>query len=377
MTDDHTKRTHHNHGEQTKESVTEVDRLGAKTRAADANRDYDECPQCGREFLGVNMARNGDLAFIHDDDKKCTKETDVDHVYLKMDGLELTQQQSKRARDVLEQVKNGDATHATDLIDEWKGAPPDYTLERMANVDGRGEVGTVYGWISVSDIAGTDPELTGRFEKGRIESVLQLMIDGQYRPEHVENHGMPHYREICGDLYVGSDGNHRSIACKAIGIDKIYAQITEYDVNETEYQRWKARRDGELVDTMVSDTSRGPSDPPEHHTDLLREVLAAVGSACPPTTNLDELVYTPDSDVCDTCGRSSHYLFDYVVEDPRNVLGVEETVLIGEFAHVTVDCALRKLDFAVDLEVAHFALASRVERREQPQTATSGGRTPQ
>lgn len=315
MTDDHTERT--------KESVTEVDRLGAKIRAADANRDYDECPQCGRGFLGVDMARNGDLAFIHDDDKRCTKETDVDHVYLKMDGLELTQQQSKRARDVLEQVKNGDATHATDLIDEWKGTPPDCTLERMANVDGRGEIGTVYGWISVSDIAGTDPELTGRFEKGRIESVLQLMIDGRYRPEYVENHGMPHYREICGDLYVGSDGNHRSIACKAVGIDKIYAQITEYDVDETEYQRWKAHRDGELVGTHDVRYFQGSKRSPEHHTNLLREVLVANGIARPPMTDPDELVYTPDGDVCDICGRSSHYLFDYVVEDSRNVLGVE------------------------------------------------------
>lgn len=318
---DYLDKTHYNYGERTEEPVNEIDKMAANIRAIDAEYGYDACPQCGDDFLGVNMTRGGNLAFIHNEGhSRCEHETDVDHVYLQTDGIELTAEQSERAKDALERAENDEATCATDLLDEWKTAPSNPVLRRLSNTNDNGYTGTVYGWISTEDICGTDGD--GEFLGNRIEITLRRMINGRYRPEHTRNNQMPHYKEICGDLYVGQDGNHRSVACKYVGVDEIYAQISEYDVDEDAYNRWKAQRDGEMITTFRSAEYRDlPRGNLLSKTGLGTELIAAIGGNKPRTRPPERVSHSSKPIDCDVCGDAAHYILDHIVEAPRQIFG--------------------------------------------------------
>lgn len=129
-----------------------------------------------------------------------------------MSGLTLDAEQRERARDILERVENDEATEPKDLVNEWKPCP------RMA-ISGE----ATEKWVSLSDVVGTDPDLTDSFMKGRIEYVLRLLLENEFQPKYTFD--PPHYIEIDGEFYVGNDGNHRTIVCKAVGVERIYARV--------------------------------------------------------------------------------------------------------------------------------------------------------
>lgn len=312
----------------TDDAIHEISYSDARIRVADAKYLNDVCPQCGDDFVDVSMNRNADLVFIHEEGAdQCLVETDADRVYFRNSGITLTNSQRERAEDALERVRSEDATHPSDLVDTWRGAPTPYHLSKLsANLESDSEfpeTRTTYGWISPSNIVGTDHELTGRFVKGRMESAFERLIDGRYQPDYIRNNAMPHYDEIDGDLYVGVDGNHRSIACKTVGIGSMYARITEHAVDVEEYRLWKARKDGALIETWISNKplhSLTAGSVPR--VDRLVEVVVAFGLRDAPTTDPDELVYVSEPMQCDICSDTSQYTLRHVTSSPRQLFGV-------------------------------------------------------
>jgi len=138
----------------------------------------------------------------------------------------LSDEQKGRAEDLLERVENGDASHPTDLLDNWEPCPTWSELDAMSNgsvFDDANELKKEEKWVPLSNVVGTDAKLTDRFEEDRIKKVLKWMLAGEFQPKHSDR---PQYIEIGGDYYVGSDGNHRTIVSKAVGIDEIFAEVT-------------------------------------------------------------------------------------------------------------------------------------------------------
>ena len=71
------------------------------------------------------------------------------------------------------------------------------------------------------------------------------------------------------------------------------------------------------------------------------------------------------------CGHASDRERNAIVLRPG--VDGEESVLIGEFAHVAVDRARREVDLAVGLQIADVTLTVGIERREQAEPTTAGG----
>lgn len=128
-----------------------------------------------------------------------------------MSELTLDAEQRKRAEDLLQKVRSGEATEPKDVVDEWKPQPRIVTS---------GE--SILKWVSLSDVVGTDPDLTDEFMNGRLTFALELLLNGEFQPKYSSP---PHYIEIDGEFYVGNDGNHRTLACKAVGVEEIYARV--------------------------------------------------------------------------------------------------------------------------------------------------------
>ena len=143
-----------------------------------------------------------------------------------MSTLTLSDEQKKRAEDILKRVENGDASHPMDILDDWEPCPTWSEMDAMCNgrvLDEANELEREEKWVSISNVVGTDAELTDRFEEDRIEKILKWMLAGEFQPKHSDR---PNYLEIGGNYYVGSDGNHRTIVSKALGVDEIFAEVT-------------------------------------------------------------------------------------------------------------------------------------------------------
>lgn len=237
------------------------------------------------------------------------------------DGIELTEEQRQRAEEALEQIKRGEVTHPKDLLDEWKACPEWQEIDRMYEGDVYKESVTVEKWIPISNIVGTVSGNIDRFKKSRIESAFQRLLDGRFEPDHSRK---PHYIEVGGDLYVGADGNHRSIACKVVGLDKILARVSEAPVNEAAYQRWTARRDGTLVQTQDRrQFSEISTDEQAASVSIGEEIMIALGRRRLPTSTPEVLFYIQNPEQCDKCGKLSNYVYEYMESRPRQILGIE------------------------------------------------------
>jgi hypothetical protein len=134
------------------------------------------------------------------------------------------------------------ATHALDLVDQWDRGPTWREIHAMQDRS-RVEINETVAetrWISMTDVAGVTRENIDRFEHGRVRDVLELLVEERFNPDHDRR---PHYLNINGDLYVGADGIHRTIALKATDVKEIKADVDTPDVPKQEYERWTDRRD--------------------------------------------------------------------------------------------------------------------------------------
>jgi hypothetical protein len=156
--------------------------------------------------------------------------------------LELTNDQRQRARAALRAIEERIATTPQNLINDWKAKPQWSELRSMSNAEDEEFTDVTERWVSVSDISGISRDLVGEFMEGRMKHALQLLANDEFQPKYP--HGKLHYLDICGDLYVTTDGSHRSMACKTVGVNEVYARVEQVNVDDTEYQEWEDRHDG-------------------------------------------------------------------------------------------------------------------------------------
>lgn len=136
----------------------------------------------------------------------------------------LNQHQRARAQEVLDRLAKGEIEHPLDVLDAWESV--ENTLDYW---DAQPETNTDYHredrYIPVAQIAGTthkDVTNPDKFVPRRLRKVLMWLIAGRFEVKH---DNPPIVEKIHGRYYVTANGNHRVIAFKALGIERIYASV--------------------------------------------------------------------------------------------------------------------------------------------------------
>lgn len=138
----------------------------------------------------------------------------------------LEQSQREQAREILDRLAKEEIEHPLDVLDEWKSVE-----ETMDYWNAQPETGAGYHrahrFIPVSQIAGTthknitDPD---KFVPRRLRKVLKWLLAERFEVRH---DNPPIVEKIHGHYYVTANGNHRVIAFKALGIDRIFVTAIE------------------------------------------------------------------------------------------------------------------------------------------------------
>lgn len=156
--------------------------------------------------------------------------------------VKLNQRQERMARDLSTKISNKQVKHPKDFLDVWKPTPTQglcwgKDIKSIKNHE---------TYIDPSKIKGTEPVNKDRFESNRILRVLAWLIKGEYKvkPDHP-----PDLNLIDGNYYVSSEGNHRSMSHKFLGIDKMYAEVTKWKI-ETELAK-KVIKDGKNIEDVI------------------------------------------------------------------------------------------------------------------------------
>ena len=124
------------------------------------------------------------------------------------------QEQLEELREMLEQDAD---LCPSELVREWRGWRPAYeydAVEERENV-----------WVDVDDIVGTDPMNTSRLVERRLVKIVNMMAEGDWDPVYDTVVLAEHPN---GELFVTSDGNHRVLAHKFFGYERILADVTRY-----------------------------------------------------------------------------------------------------------------------------------------------------
>jgi len=132
--------------------------------------------------------------------------------------LSLTPQQRERAKEILKQTVNGEVESPVDIVDSWE--EPDTTIdrERKEKMFPKRE-----GFIPPEAIAGS-VAASNRLEQGRIKKVLAHMLKDNFE---VQNSYPPVLQKREDRFYVTSDGHHRCMVAKTIGLEELYTEYTE------------------------------------------------------------------------------------------------------------------------------------------------------
>lgn len=126
--------------------------------------------------------------------------------------LTLTSEQSKRAKRLLNRAQDDDIKSPTDVVDSWE--EPDSTIDRERK---EGQFPQQEGFITPSAIVGS-VGMSNRLEKNRIMKVLAHMLKGEFEIQHM---APPKLQQRGDRFYVSTDGLHRSMVARAIGLEKL------------------------------------------------------------------------------------------------------------------------------------------------------------
>lgn len=132
--------------------------------------------------------------------------------------LTLTPEQTQRAVELLKRTNDGEVNSPTDVVDSWHD--PKTSINRNLK---EGTYPRYEEFVSPDAIAGS-AGFSNRVEENRIKSVLVNMIENNFE---VQNSAPPVLQKRKGRYYVTSDGHHRCMVAKAIGLDELYAEYSE------------------------------------------------------------------------------------------------------------------------------------------------------
>lgn len=128
--------------------------------------------------------------------------------------ISLTEQQRKRAFEMLNKLDS--TSKPKDFVSEWKATPDRIGREW----DDLGE-----RYVQVDEIVGTEPQNVERLEPKRLIDIIKKLTRGKFVKEH---RYPPALCEVNGEYFVDADGNHRVLAFKYIGINRIYGEVLRY-----------------------------------------------------------------------------------------------------------------------------------------------------
>lgn len=128
--------------------------------------------------------------------------------------MSLDEQQEAKLEELLRDLHSD--MKPLDLVDEWRAAPNRVGLEW----EERG-----YEYVSVDSIVGTEGHNVERLDAGRLRRVLEMLREGQFEKEH---RFPPVLCKVGSEYFVDADGNHRVLAHKYLGLEKVYAEVVEY-----------------------------------------------------------------------------------------------------------------------------------------------------
>lgn len=133
------------------------------------------------------------------------------------DVVQLTSNQLNRVEELIEEIDT--FSEPEDVVDEWKEEP---AYEEREYLDREERM-----FYQTENIVGTCEMNIDRFVKGRFLKTLRLLKKGKYRKEP---HFPPqiHYFQDKNEGYIGSDGIHRCLAFKAVGIEEIFIRASFY-----------------------------------------------------------------------------------------------------------------------------------------------------
>lgn len=136
-----------------------------------------------------------------------------------METVSLDTEQRKTARTILKEISAGEISLPTDVVDSWKtpGDSIDYSKDSREVREGE-------DFIDPAKIEGTFSSTIHRLESGRLAKILKWMIEEEFE---VRNIYPPVVEKRGNRYYVSTDGHHRCIAAKAIGLERLYVEYEE------------------------------------------------------------------------------------------------------------------------------------------------------
>ncbi len=134
--------------------------------------------------------------------------------------ISLNSSQREKAISILRALSEDKVTTPKDILDEWCSPQSSVRWEQRD----KDETFPQYErYIDPSDIRGTTGSVDW-IHHGRLAKKLKLMLDGDYNLHR----GLPPALQKRGEwYYVTSDGHHRCMAAKAVGLDELYVGYEE------------------------------------------------------------------------------------------------------------------------------------------------------
>lgn len=134
-----------------------------------------------------------------------------------MATISLTEEQEGRARQIYQRLRTGGITRPQEIV-EWTTPTKKIDYQRKEKQFDR-----CRGFIDPENIVGPT-EAAERLEKNKLQNVLVRLIERQFEIQNIYPSVLQKRNE---KYYVMTDGLHRCLAAKALGLDRFYV---EYEV---------------------------------------------------------------------------------------------------------------------------------------------------
>jgi hypothetical protein len=142
-----------------------------------------------------------------------------------MSNVTLNSKQAARATKLKQELNSGRVSQPQDInrVRPWtKITFSQMQSQTSEDLTQSGNSEKVTEFVDPDNIIGVDGDTEHRLENSRLIKVLSWMLDGNFDNRSSDR---PQYIKFQGDYYVSTDGVHRSMACKAVGVEAIQADV--------------------------------------------------------------------------------------------------------------------------------------------------------
>lgn len=142
-----------------------------------------------------------------------------------METISLTEKQRERAQNILEQIDDKEINHPEDLVNTWEPKPDDEEINEMSEVNiFERRLSQDKRYVPTSNIVGNNKYSIDYIQPRRIKKITNWLLDGEFERK---NFAPPTLESIGENYYIYTDGTHRVLTFKSIGIEEIYAKVTD------------------------------------------------------------------------------------------------------------------------------------------------------